>query len=120
MGLERVLLALEDEGMEAPSEAGLEAYVVALGERARAAGTELVRTLRAAGVAVDAPFEERPLKAQLKMADRASARYAAIIGDRELEGGVVTLRRLSDGVQEEVALGDVVNWLAQRDGATTA
>jgi histidyl-tRNA synthetase len=120
MGLERVLLALEDEGIEPPREGGLAAYVVALGDRARAAGNELVRTLRTAGVAADAPFEERPLKAQLKMADRAGARYAAILGDRELEGGVVTFRRMSDGAQEEVALADVVNWLVRQDGATTA
>jgi histidyl-tRNA synthetase len=113
MGLERVLLALEDEGVEPPQEPGLVAYVVALGERARERGEHLVRTLREAGLAVDAPFEERPLKAQLKLAARAGARYAAILGERELEAGVVTLRRLADGTQAEVALGDVVNWLAE-------
>ena len=43
------------------------------------------------------PFEDRPLKAQLKMADRAGAAYAAIVGERELEDGTVTLRRLVDG-----------------------
>jgi histidyl-tRNA synthetase len=78
----------------------------------------LVRSLRDAGLAADAAFEERPLKAQLKMADRAGAVYAAIVGDREVEAGVVTLRRLSDGEQEEVALADVVNWLARQSGAS--
>ena len=62
-----------------------------------------MRELRAAGVAADTAFGDRPLKAQLKMADRAGATYAAIVGERELETGAVTLRRLADGEQEDVA-----------------
>jgi histidyl-tRNA synthetase len=42
------------------------------------------------------------LKAQLKMADHAGARFAAILGERELAEGAVTLRRLADGEQESV------------------
>jgi histidyl-tRNA synthetase len=73
----------------------------------------VVRDLRAAGVAADAAFEDRPLKAQLKMADRAGAAYAAIVGERELGAGLVTLRRLADGSQEEVAAGDLAERLAR-------
>jgi histidyl-tRNA synthetase len=104
MGLERVLMALADEGIEPPEERGLVAFVVGVGDAGRARAHELVRDLRAAGVACDAALEDRPLKAQLKMADRAGAAYAAIVGERELEAGVVTIRRLSDGSQEEVAV----------------
>jgi histidyl-tRNA synthetase len=50
------------------------------------------------------------------MADRAGAAHAAILGERELESGTVTVRRLADGVQEEVPLRDVVNWLSRQDG----
>jgi len=116
LGLERVMLALKDEGLAAPEEPAVAAFVVALGESGRAAGRELVRLLRGAGLSVDTPFEDRPLKGQLKMADRAGARYAAILGERELEAGTVSMRRLADGEQQEVALGDVVNWLAMRQG----
>ena len=48
-------------------------------------------------------YEERPLKAQLKMADRAGAAFVAIVGEHELAAGTVTLRRLADGVQKSVA-----------------
>jgi histidyl-tRNA synthetase len=116
MGLERVLLALEEEGLVPPGEPPIAAFVVALGEQARARGRELVRSLRAAGVAADASFEDRPLKAQLRMADRAGAGFAAILGERELAADVITMRRLADGQQQEVALSDVVNWLGARDG----
>ena len=116
MGLERVLLALKDEGVDPPQERGSTAFVVGIGS-GREAARDLVRTLREAGVPADAAFDERPLKAQLKAADRADAVYAAIVGDREVQAGVATLRRLSDGAQEEVPLDDVVNWLARTDGA---
>jgi histidyl-tRNA synthetase len=107
MGLERVLRALEDEGLEPPHERGLEVFVVGLGETGRAAASALLRELRAGGVAADAAYEERPLKAQLRMADRAGAAYAAILGEREAADGVVTLRRLADGTQQEVPSADV-------------
>ena len=73
-----------------------------------------MRDLRAAGVAADTSFEDRPLKAQLKMADRAGATYAAIVGERELEAGTVTLRRLADGEQDEVAVPELVERLRSR------
>jgi histidyl-tRNA synthetase len=107
MGLERVLLALADEGVAPPPEPQLDVFVVALGGEARAAGSTLVADLRRAGVSADAAYEERPLKAQLKMADHGDARFAAIIGSDELAAGTVSLRRLEDGVQETVPLADV-------------
>ena len=112
MGLERVLLALRDEGVDPPEEPGLAAFVVGVGEAGRARARELVRTLRAAGVAADGAFEDRPLKAQLRMAARAGARYAAIVGEREAAGGTVTLRRLADGVEERLPAADLPSRLA--------
>jgi histidyl-tRNA synthetase len=108
MGLERVLMALKDEGLAPPEEPGLTAFVVGVGDAGRAGALELVRALRAAGVPSDTSFEDRPLKAQLKMADRAGAVFAVIVGERELEAGVVTLRRLADGTQEAVAADGLV------------
>jgi histidyl-tRNA synthetase len=107
MGLERVLLALEDEGIAPPEEPSLDAFVVGVGDEGRRVARSLARTLRTAGVRADAPYEDRSLKAQLRMADRAGAAFAAIVGERELADGVVTLRRLADGEQETVPIGDV-------------
>jgi histidyl-tRNA synthetase len=113
MGLERVLLALEQEGVDAPEEPGLAVFVVGFGDAGRARAHDLVRELRAAGLAADTSFEDRPLKAQLKMADRAGAAYAAIVGERELESGSVTLRRMSDGDQKAIAASRLVGTLAE-------
>jgi histidyl-tRNA synthetase len=106
LGLERILLALDGEGAgQRGAAAGV--FVVTMGAQAAAAGRKLVGDLRAAGVPAQRAFEERPLKAQLKMADRSGAAFAAIIGEREVAAGSVTLRRLADGAQEDIATQEV-------------
>ena len=115
MGLERVLLAIEEEELTPPEEPGLAVFVVRVGDAGRARAVELVRKLRAAGVSSDTSLEDRPLKAQLKMADRAGAAYAAIVGERELQAGTVTLRRLEDGHQEDVAVEALVTRLQRSE-----
>jgi histidyl-tRNA synthetase len=111
MGLERVLLAIEAEGLEPPAESSVEVFVVALGEEAAARGRVLVTELRDAGISADRAFGDRPMKAQLKHADRVGAVHAAIIGERELADGVVTMRRMRDGEQRTVPVGGVVEAL---------
>jgi histidyl-tRNA synthetase len=86
-------------------------FVVAIGDEARVEARGLVRALRGEGLIAETAYEDRPLKAQLKMADKAGARFAAIIGEKEMADGVVTLRRLSDGEQETVKASEVGSWL---------
>jgi len=118
MGVDRVLLAIEAEGLAPPPPRGPACFVVAIGEDAEPAGGALVRELREAGVSCVRAFEARPLKAQLKQADRAGATFAAILGERELTDGTVTLRRLADGIQKTVPSAEVVRWLTRLDDWT--
>ncbi|MCJ7832302.1 MAG: histidine--tRNA ligase [Actinobacteria bacterium] len=113
MGLERVKLALEDEGIEVPHERGLVAFVIGLGA-ARDSALDLVAALREVGVPADASFEERPLKAQMRMADRASARFAVIIGEQELEQGKAIIKSMDTGEQETVDMKEAAAWISQR------
>jgi histidyl-tRNA synthetase len=118
MGLDRVLLAIEAEGLTAPGPRGLRCFVVAVGEASRPVANRLVAEFRAAGLAAATAFEERPMKAQMKMADRAGAAFVAIVGEREVADGVVTLKRLIDGIQKTVPAGDAVGWLTRLDDWT--
>jgi histidyl-tRNA synthetase len=115
LGLDRLLLAIEAEGAAVPAARAPQVFVVAIGAGTRAAAATLLRELRDAGIPADAAYEDRPLKAQMKMVDRSGAAFAALLGEKELAGGVVTLRRLVDGVQKEVPAGDVVKWLTRLD-----
>jgi histidyl-tRNA synthetase len=92
----------------------LEAFVVAVGEDATAPARALVRTLRSAGIAADASFGSRAMKGQLRAADRAGARYALILGERELADGTITVRELASGDQASVEQDEVVAWISRR------
>jgi len=118
LGLDRVLLAMEGEGLPVPPARTPRCFVVSIGADASRAGPGLVQELRSAGVAAAGVFEERPLKAQLKMADRAGAEFAAILGEREIAEGAVTLRRLVDGVQKTVPGSDAARWLMRLEDWT--
>ena len=116
---ERVRLALEDEGVAPPEEPPLEAFVVSVGEVGRARVVEVLRALREAGASAAGGFDDRPLGAQMKAADRAGARFAVIVGEREVGAGTVTLRRLSDGEQRELGLEEATAWMATAGEAGT-
>ncbi len=118
MGLDRVLLAMDGEGCALPPPRPPRCFVVAIGDAAGSEARALVARLQESGLSATRAFEDRPLKAQLRMADRAGASFAAILGERELAGGVVTLRRLLDGVQKSVPAADVARWLTRLDDWT--
>jgi histidyl-tRNA synthetase len=111
LGLERVLLVMEKQG-SLPAVAG-GVFVVAIGDDARGQARTMVRELREAGVPAEASLEDRPLKAQLRMADRTGASLAAIVGEQELRDGVVTVRKMDDGTQKQVRREELVAWLSR-------
>jgi histidyl-tRNA synthetase len=117
LGLDRLLLALREEGVALPGQVGLACFVVSIGPEATDVGERLVDELRNAGIPAATMFEDRSLKAQLRVADRSGAAYAVILGERELAAETAVLKSLADGEQEEVPIGDVVNWISRTDWA---
>jgi histidyl-tRNA synthetase len=116
MGLDRVLMTIEAEGAPLPPVRAPRCFVVAIGPDGEMAGRHLIAELRGHGIPAAGSYEARPLKAQLKMADRAGAAFVAILGEQELANDTVTLRRLVDGVQKSVPTADLVGWLGKLDG----
>lgn len=101
LSMERLLLALESQKIELPIEKGLDCFVVTLGEEAKTQGFKLVQAWRQAGLKVELDVLGRGLKGQLKAADRLQARYVVILGDDELDRGVVMLKTMATGEQKE-------------------
>jgi histidyl-tRNA synthetase len=116
LGIERILLAADAEGVFPPPSSRVDVWLV--DTTGGAAATVLADELREAGVACDRSFDDRSMKAQLKSADRAGARLAAIVGQKEAEAGTVTLRDLGRGEQEEIARGDLVDHVRKRLAST--
>jgi histidyl-tRNA synthetase len=107
IGIERLLLACDAEGVFPVDAPALDAYVVdvAGGEVAR----DLTAALRRAGLRADRAFDGRSMKSQLKSADRSGARVALIVGPDELAAGTVSVRPLrTPGEQRTVPVEDVV------------
>jgi histidyl-tRNA synthetase len=114
MGIERVLTALQVQHQLPEEKTGLFAMLIALGEKAQNEGFSLLAALRAQGMSVGMDLQGRNLKAQLKAANRQSARYALILGEEELEKSVILIRDLTLGEQSEVPLDEVVGLLNEK------
>jgi len=114
LGLERVLLVLENQGVALPSDVRPDVYFVALGEAAEARIVSLLNEARARGIVAEKDYGGRKMKAQLKSADRLGASYAAILGDDELARGDIVLKSLDSGDQETVPLDGLLDRLQQK------
>lgn len=113
-GIERILLALEKEGVQLPVDDGIDCFIVALGEQAKVKASGLVHSLRRAGCSADRDYMDRKVKGQMKAADRLKARFAVVIGDDELARSAVQVKDLSSGEQEEVDMNDLVDYIRSR------
>ena len=114
MGIERVILALKQQGIAPPPMPAPVIQVSPLGQAAVIPSLQLVRDLRLAGIGALLAFGGRSLKAQLKAADKAGVAYTLIRGDAELAAGVVIARDMANSEQTDVATGDVIEWLKAR------
>ncbi len=110
IGFDRTLLALQTEGVDFP-QPRLTAYVVPVNDKVRERAIHLVSELRRAGVSADMDLMRRSVGKNLKYADAVNARYAIIIGEKEMESCSVTIRDLSSGEQVLVNMADVVTKL---------
>ncbi|MFG1710077.1 histidine--tRNA ligase [Nonomuraea sp. M3C6] len=111
LGLDRTVIALEREGVALATPPRCEVYGVALGDEAARVMFKLVSDLRAAGVAADMAFGGKGLKGAMKGADRSGARFALILGERDLAAEAVQVKDLTTAEQTEVPLAEVVDVL---------
>src|SRR5699024_12161551 len=85
----------------------LDCFFIAVGEEAEKQAVSLIDTLRLNGIQVDKDYQSRKIKAQFKAADRLKAKYVLILGDDELQKGIVNVRTMETGEQTEVPLSDL-------------
>ena len=112
LGLDRVLLALEEQGAEAVNEAPPLAVVAGADPSDTVSRLRVASLLRAEGLAVRAELAPRKLGRSLETASKEHAHFAVIIGD-ELAEGNVQLKDLEAGTQRLVPLADLARELAR-------
>ncbi len=113
LGVDRTVLALEAEGIELDIPAATTVFAVALGE-AKPTVFGLVTQLRKAGVAADMSYGGKGLKGAMKDANRSGARFAVVVGERDLAEGVVQLKDMESGEQTSVPVAELVDTVRAR------
>ncbi len=109
IGADRLVLVVVETMAErdrTPGRRVPDVYIAHLGEAALARGLAAAKSLRQRGLSVRLDPEPRDLRKQMSKASAAGARYALIIGEREIEREAYILKRMSDGVQSEARAGD--------------
>lgn len=113
MGMERLLMVIESQGVNIPEPPQMDIYIASMGEAARMKAFNLAMQLRKAGFIADCDHVGRSIKAQFKYADKINARYTAVIGENELNDGTITLKDMGTGTSRSLKLnaGDLINSL---------
>ena len=104
LGIERLLLTLQNEGIEIPNEGLYDLYIGARGEDGKLASFKLANALRTRGIKTEINHMGRSLKAEMKYANKIGAKFTVVLGDDELQTGNAKFKRMSDGEQFEVNL----------------
>ncbi len=110
MGLERILMLMEAQGVEIPKENGVKVFIASAGESANKKAFELAYKLRLNGVVAETDHMQRSFKSQFKYADKIGAEYVIAIGDNELESGEVNVKKMLDGSSVQVKLNEIINF----------
>ncbi|MGL5634449.1 MAG: histidine--tRNA ligase [Sarcina sp.] len=107
LGLERLLLILDAEGIVIPEPNRFDLFIGNMSELAKIRSIALANSLRSKGLKVEIDHLGKSMKAQMKYANKVGAEFTVVIGDSEIEEDVLTLKRMSDGEKFETKLSDI-------------
>lgn len=114
LSIERLLMALDEEGISLDVSEDFDLFVVTMGEDADRYAVKLINDLRRNGIKVDKDYLNRKIKGQMKQADRLNANYTVVIGDQELENNEIGVKNMISGESENVQLDELVNYFKSR------
>ena len=113
MGIERLMLLMENQKLPFPEESKCELYIATMGEKANVQAAAMANALRREGMFVEFDVVGRSVKAQMKYANKIGAKFTVVIGDSELESGIVKLKNMESGEEQELNLAtfesDILN-----------
>ncbi len=104
LGLDRILMALDDQKAEFPQPVRCEVYLASMGEEAQTKALQLMAELHKCGIPADCDVCGRGLKAQMKYADKIGAKFTMVLGDNELAAGKAELKNMETGEKKAVSL----------------
>ena len=108
MGIERIVL-LQEKAQPEGFQKEIDVFIAHLGEEARKVAFPLANELRENGVSTETDYGVKSLKSQLKRADKLGVNYTFIIGEEELNRGLVKIRNMKESTEEDMKIDDVKN-----------
>ena len=108
LGLERLLLVLDKQGITLPVEEGLDVYIAVLGSEANGKALELAQAIRHQGFKAERDYLGRKIKAQFKSADAFKAKTVITLGESELESGRVSVKNNTTREEVTVSLEELI------------
>jgi len=107
-GMERLLIACDELGIELDPGKSLDLYIVTMGGSAREWAVPVLQQVRGMGLSATMDYQGRSLKAQMKDANRAAANYTLIVGDHELARNRFTFRDMGASEEESLSLDEIL------------
>ena len=107
LGKERLLILMEQNDIIVDDPSIPDISVSFIGDNARLYALNLVHKLRERGVVAIIDTLNRNLKGQMKYANKLNARYSVVIGENEIEKGIVTIKNMQSGEQKEIKTIDI-------------
>ena len=107
MGMERLLMLMEAQGIEFPPEAKCDLYIASMGENATLKASQIAADVRGNGMHAQFDIVGRSVKAQMKYANKIGAAYTVVLGDSEIEAGVAKVKNMADGSETEMNIDDI-------------
>lgn len=111
MGIERLLLVLANQNKEIGEKARCDIYIAPMGEKAAVKAAAICSKLRSSGFCAQTDICGRGLKAQMRYANKIGARFSVVLGDNELESGIIRLKDMSVGEEKEISLDSIVEFI---------
>ena len=113
-GIERLLMVMEQTGVEIPAAPVPTVYIAGMDADCRKKAFALATELRLSGVNAEVDLMERSVKAQFKYADKIGAKYVAVIGGNELAEGKANVKCMANGESESVLFADMVAYFQNK------
>lgn len=113
LGLERLLLILDKQGIELPVEKEMDVYIAVLGQGANLKALELVQAIRNQGFSAERDYLGRKIKAQFKSADVFNAKTIITLGESEIEAGQVAVKNNKTREEVTVSFDEITNNFAE-------
>ena len=111
MGMERLLLLMQAQGIEFPPEAKCDLYIASMGENATLKASQIASDIRGNGMHAQFDIVGRSVKAQMKYANKIGAAYTVVLGDSEIESGKAKLKNMADGEETEIEIDSLAEEL---------